>query len=130
MGIKKYFWKFAYFSYPYLRDFCLFIRITKHKGRQNYKVGFLKKKITKNKFKTLLKTKGYEQSILSWIDDDEVLSMRKRINKFQYHIRLFKDNEIRAHYEYSPESAPIKHYYESMFIPKKQYFKKLLKGLI
>jgi len=53
--------------------------------------------------------------------------MRKKEGKeFQYHIRLFKDKEIRAHYEYSPEAHPITHCFCVHQEAKKEYFKKLL----
>ena len=74
----------------------------------------------------LLLHQKYEHNILAWIDDCEILSVRKRFgNKYQYHIRLYSDGEIRGRYEIAPEYAPLKHITFEVY-PKIHYFKKLL----
>jgi hypothetical protein len=131
MILTKFYWKFAYFMYPYVRDFTLFTRVVKHGGRQKYHLGYIKRSLSVDDFYFHLEKQGFEHSILSWIDDGEILSLRKRVDKkFQYHIRLFQDGEVRGHYEYSPESQPLAHYFEYMFVPGDEYFKKVLKGLL
>jgi hypothetical protein len=103
----------------------------KHGGRQDYLIAVLKPKITKEDFKEFLEKKGFERSILSWIDDGEILSMRKRVDeRYQFHIRLFCDSEIRGHYEYAPESKPLDHLNGVVFRQRKEYFQKLLKPLM
>jgi hypothetical protein len=127
----NYFWKLAYICYPSIRDFLLFTRIMKHSGRQNFLIGILKSGIDKEDFKKFLEKKGFERSILSWIDDDEVLCMRKRMGKkYQYHIRLFCDNEIRGHYEYAPECKPLDHLNAVSQQKKSNYFKTLLSSMV
>lgn len=79
----------------------------------------------------MLTEKGYEEAIIAWCDPGEVLSMRKIHNEiYQYHVRLFIDGEIRAHYEYSPESKPIEHIRETFFKPETEFFKNLLGGYL
>ncbi len=117
----------AYYFYPYARDFSLFTQIVRHNGRQKFFIGFLNQNNSNKDFESYLIKKGFEHSILSWIDDGEILSMRKRVHKrYQYHIRLFDDGEIRGHYEYSPESKPLAHLCEVCFLQEESYFKSLL----
>lgn len=104
-----------------------------HNFRQKYIVGKLKSNSNVFKLKKYLFTKGFEKDYLAWKDPGEILSLRKvDLNnpKFQYHIRLFKDNEIRGHYEYSPEGSPYGHIIEKEFRPETLYFKKLLKEFL
>jgi hypothetical protein len=106
------------------RDLFLFLRLAKHSGRQKYSIGFLKNGFNLRKY---LELRGFENSYYSWIDDGEVLSMRKVEKGFQYHIRLFEDMELRGHYEYVPDGFPLKHLREICFKRKKKYFSSLLK---
>jgi hypothetical protein len=106
------------------RDLFLFLRLAKHGGRQEYSIGFLKKRVN---LRNHLEKNGFENSYYSWIDDGEFLSMRKVEKEFQYHIRLFDDMELRGHYEYVPDGFPIKHLREDCFKQKKKYFSFLLK---
>jgi hypothetical protein len=98
-----------------------------HSFRQNYLLGHLNANFNKESFEKTLKENGFEKAVIAWRDPGEVLSMRK-IDKeiYQYHVRLFIDGEIRAHYEYSPESHPLDHIFEAFFNPETEYFKKLL----
>jgi len=128
----KIFWKVAHFFYPYIRDFLLFLRIVKHGGRQNFHVGFLDKKLTVENFEENLKRMGFEKDIIAWIDDGELLSMRKLKGRlWQYHLRLFKDGEIRGHEEYSPESWHWwKHFKGVDERSDEKYFKRILSGVL
>lgn len=128
----KIFWRTAHFFYPYIRDLSLFFRLTKHSGRQKYHIGFLKKGIEVGEFRDFLIKNGFEKDIIAWIDDDEVLSMRKLSGKlWQYHLRLFSDGELRGHKEYSPESWHWwKHFTEVDEETGEEYFKKLLSKIL
>tara|TARA_Y100000310_G_scaffold306167_1_gene347029 strand:- start:210 stop:611 length:402 start_codon:yes stop_codon:yes gene_type:complete len=123
-------WKISEVIYKNGRNFCQRTGITKHSGRQNFHIGWL----TKNKKSALLKhlkKQGFEKDPYAWIDADEVFSMRKLAeDKYQYHIRLHKDGELRGHYEYAPDSKPLKHYESRYFRKKGRYFRKLLKGFL
>lgn len=125
-ALHKLIWKINYKIYPCLRDLILFLGLWKHSGRQKFRIGFLKKNIEESDVKKILEKKGFERSICSWIDDCEVLSMRKRVGSYQYHIRLFSDGEIRGHYEYSPENKPFGHLNETVFRSEKCYFCEVL----
>ena len=45
-------------------------------------------------------------------------------------IHLYKDGEIKGHYEYAPDRRPLKHYLGIVFAPRRSYFLKLLKGFL
>jgi len=130
-------WKFGYFIYPYARRFVLRSGLIKHTRRQPFRIGWIGGKI--DDVKKHLKKEGYEDDPLAWVDPGEFISMRIRINrksqpdkegKFQYHIRVFNDGEVKAHYEYAPEGNPLYHYYEHIFRPRRNYFRKLLKNFL
>lgn len=98
-----------------------------HNHRQRFFLGYLNSIYDKNSFEIRLRQKGFETPPLAWRDPGELFSLRKIDNGiFQYHIRLFVDGEIRAHYEYSPESHPFDHFWEIGFEPKTDFFKNFL----
>lgn len=98
-----------------------------HNFRQNYKIGFLKKDKIFEEVVKHLHRKGYSKAYMAWKDKGEVYSLRKIVHKkFQYHIRIFKDGEIRGHYEYTPEKNPVGHLWEVVFTNPKEYFEHLL----
>lgn len=121
----RFFWDIAYRVWPpCIRTAEIF---GFHDFRQKYLLGQLNANYNKEELITLLLAEGFEPAIIAWRDPGEVLSMRKIHNGiFQYHIRLFIDGEIRAHYEYSPESHPLDHFLEAKFEPKTEFFTKLL----
>ena len=62
--------------------------------------------------------KGFEKIKIAWLDDGEILSMRKIEDKYyQHHVRLFDDGEIRGHFEMTPESHMIKHLFSIDMVP-------------
>lgn len=72
---------------------------------------------------------GFGNHFVAWQDNGQVLSWRKLKNfDYQYHIRVFKDGEIRGHYEYTPESKPLDHFIEIGEMPRLKDFKKFLSG--
>lgn len=101
-----------------------------HNHRQPYLI-VIEENIDIQKLEKYLKGVGFEKAILAWKDPGEVLSVRKIDNvKYQYHIRAFNDGEIRGHYEYSPEGSPIKHVTVEGFLPKEDYFKRLINNFV
>jgi hypothetical protein len=128
--IKKYIWKFNYAIYAHLRDFILFVGLWKHSARQNFPIGFVKDGVKTDTIINILKTNRFENSICSWIDDNEILSMRRLDDKRQHHVRLFSDGELRGHYEFSPEGAPIKHLLGIGFQQSKQYFEDIFNKVL
>lgn len=123
-------WKIIYKLFPTIAR--ILEKLKLHTGRQPFAIGFLnQEKYTPNDLETYLIDEGYEKAILAWKDAEEILSLRKIDNTiFQYHIRLHSDGEIRAHYEYSAESNPIKHFFEKDFDAKNDYFNNLLKDYL
>lgn len=84
-----------------------------------------------DEFRKRLLAAGFEDAILALRDPGEILNMRKVDNKiFQYHVRLFNDNEVRVHYEFSGEARPIRHCWGTNFEFKKEAFTKILNGWI
>jgi hypothetical protein len=70
---------------------------------------------------------GFGNHFVAWEDSSQVLSWRKLTNfKEQYHIRLYSDGEIRGHFEYTPEAAPIRHFLERGEKAKTRDFLKFL----
>lgn len=128
--LGKLIWKFNYAIYPSLRDFILSTHLWKHSGRQPFYIGRAENRVSTENVSDILKDKGFERSICSWVDEGEVLSMRKQDGKYQYHVRYFSDGELRGHFEYLPESAPIKHLLERLVEPKTEYFKQIFEKVL
>lgn len=126
--VKYYFWKFLMYPiFPYLRNALLKLRLIFHDMRQPWHIGFLAPDKDIEDLKNFLSAKGFLLNKIAWIDPGEVLSMRLFDGyEFQYHIRLFKDMEIRAHYEQTPEIHPIGHFFETTFEPRTEKFKEIL----
>ncbi len=119
--------------YPYFRDGILFFGLWKHSGRQQFHVGTLSPGRTPAELLECLRDLGFENDALAWVDDGEIVSVRKRFGKgrrFQHHIRLFGDGELRGHKEYSPEFAPVKHILEVGFEPAEAHFEHVIAGMM
>ena len=118
-------WKIVYTIYPPVLR--LLEKVKFHKGRQPYLLGYLKSNCDLNELREFLTNEGFEDAILTWKDEGEVLNMRKVSDEvYQYHLRIFDDNEVRVHYEFSSEGSPLKHIRESCFEKRSEYFNFLL----
>jgi hypothetical protein len=107
---KYAFWRFFTPLHPFFRDGLLALGLLKHSGRQDFLIGYLSPIYKVEDAVKILIKNGYGNHFIAWIDDDEILGMRYVCNfKTQYHIRFFRDGEIRGHYEYTPECHPILH---------------------
>lgn len=124
----KWFWKIVYIFWPsVLRTYEIFF----HHHRQDFLIGHLSPQKTAEDFKNHLMQNDFEHAIISLKDPGEILAMRKKEGKkFQYHIRLFNDNEIRGHYEYAPEAHPVIHCFNVCQEAKEEYFKEILDGYL
>ena len=120
----KWFWNFVYSFWPcVLRTYEIFF----HHHRQDYLIGRLISQKNTENLKGYLTKHGFEHAVISLKDPGETLAMRKREGKeFQYHLRLFDDGEIRAHYEYAPEAHPITHCFGVRKESKEEHFRELL----
>ncbi len=93
-----------------IRNALINLGVLKHTGRQVYLLGKIAKGVSIKQFVSYLIDKGYGNHFIAWKDDGEIASLRYTENfKYQYHIRVFEDGEVRGHYEYTPEYRPISH---------------------
>ena len=110
--VKQKTWDVIYTFFLPTRAFLLKRGIIWHKkGRQRYHLGWLAPHKTLAELKKHLHDKwGFGNHFIAWIDEDQVLSWRKLTDfEDQYHLRVYKDGEIRGHYEFTPEAKPFEH---------------------
>lgn len=127
--IKKNIWKKIYPVFPWLQEHFLKWHLVWHeKGRQPYHIGWLAPgKTLKDLEKHLHNEWGFGNHFVAWADNGQVLSWRKLTSfDHQYHLRVFKDGEIRGHFEYTPESKPVDHFVEIGEEPRIKDFEKFL----
>ena len=126
--IKQEIWWYVFYPiFPHIQKALIKLHIIYHHGRQPWHLGWVAKGKTLRSFYKYVHTQGFSNHFIAWSDDGQVLSLRKREGfKFQYHLRVFSDGEIRGHYEETPESHPIQHFDEKVFEPKLQEFRKWL----
>jgi hypothetical protein len=100
-------------------------------GRQNFPLGHIAPNGTLKEFVDHLVSQGFANHFVAWKDADEVVSLR-RVENFthQYHIRIFKDGEIRGHYEYTPECYPFLHLKAHGQEHRPEEFKKLFGNFV
>jgi hypothetical protein len=127
--IKQQFWQNIY---PYFMKMEHFFLPFHEKKRQPYHVGWLHPNKSLADLKRHLSQRwGFGNHFVAWEDTNQVLSWRK-LGSFdeQYHIRVFNDGEIRGHHEYTPESAPFRHFFADKMNPKHADFLHFLDGYI
>lgn len=131
--IKKFIWYELYPVFPWFQQHLLKWHLIWHeKGRQPYHIGWLAPGKKLEDLEQYLHTRwGFGNHFIAWHDDGQVLSWRKLTSfDYQYHLRVFKDGEIRGHFEYTPESKPLGHFEEVGEEPKIEDFHKFLEGYI
>ena len=77
-------------------------------GRQPYFIGRIKADVKIEDIVNKLKKFGFDKTKLEWRDLGQVFSARLKEGKRQYHLRIFKDREVRGHFELRPKYF-IKH---------------------
>lgn len=109
--LQRTIWNLIYPIFPHIEHSFLFAHKRK---RQPFHLGWLAPGRTLAEMKRYLsRTYEFGNHFVAWEDPDQVLSWRKLDGfEYQYHLRVFKDGEIRGHYERTPESAPIAHFLE------------------
>lgn len=128
---KKILWKILEPVWPSLRDLWIWLRLVRQPGRQPYLYGILKPGVTQQQLRQLLKQNGFTNNYLAWVDPDETLNMYKVVNTiWQYHVRLFINDEVRAHHEFTTESHPFKHLYDVGLTSGESYLRPLLAPLL
>ncbi|MEI7810050.1 MAG: hypothetical protein WCI41_00635 [bacterium] len=114
-NIKHNFWKSIYRFFIPIQKKLLHLGVVKHSDeRQRYLLGWLTQGKTLEDLKKHLDEKwNFGNNIVAWVDHGQVLGWRKLIDfHHQYHLRVFKDGEIRGHFEYTPEARPWAHFLE------------------
>lgn len=102
-------------------------------GRHRFPLGFLKSNFSPREFRTLMRERGFFLQPMAFTDPEQILSLRRLDPEnfnFQYHVRLYKDGEIRGHYEKTPEDHPLDHLREIGFEAKHEEFTKMLSGIL
>ncbi|HTR19134.1 MAG TPA: hypothetical protein VMH91_04140 [Candidatus Paceibacterota bacterium] len=125
--VKYLFWTFYTPYHPLVRDTALRLRVVRHEGRQDFLIGTIAPHLSIPEFISHLLGKGYGNHFVAWKDDGEVVSLRYTDGfAYQYHVRVFEDREVRAHYEYTPECYPISHIMETDMEARREEFLSLL----
>jgi len=124
---KYLFWRLYSPLHPKIRNVTTALGIVWHRGRQDFLLGKVSPNLTLKEFITRLVARGYANHFVAWKDEGEVVSLRYVENfKHQYHLRVFADREVRAHYEYTPECHPIAHFMERQLENRRDEFLKML----
>ncbi len=123
--LKQKVWYSLYPVWPRIEHSLLFLHGNK---RQKFKVGWLAPNHTLQGLKKHLSSQwGFGNHFVAWEDSSQVLSWRKLENfREQYHLRVYADGEIRGHFEYTPEAAPVAHLMKSHQVPATKDFLKFL----
>ena len=98
-----------------------------HTGRQDFLIGTLHPEHSVRDFVSFLVEQGFGNHFVAWKDSYELVSLRRTDGfEHQYHIRVFKDGEVRCHYEFTPEYHPIRHLIRVGFEDRNQEFRVLM----
>ena len=117
--------------HPLVRDLALKLHIVHHHGRQDWLLGTVAPHLSIRDFVSNLLQQGFGNHFVAWKDDGELISLRRTDNfAYQYHLRVFEDREVRAHYECTPECHPVMHMKDNQMEPRRDYFLNVLKDTV
>jgi hypothetical protein len=126
---KFLFWKAISPIFLFLRDASLALHIIHHAGRQGYLLGRLVPGRSVDDFLRYLGEHDFGNNFIALKDEGQILSLRRLENfTWQYHLRIFKDGEVRGHYEYTPEAHPWWHWKEVGMEPRREIFLNIFGG--
>lgn len=130
--VKYWFWRIYTPLHPYVRDISLMLGLVRHDGRQDFLIGKLDPSRPFREFISyLVEQQGFGNHFIAWKDTDEVVSLRRTDGfRFQYHVRIFTDGEVRCHYEYTPEYRPIRHLIQMGFEERATEFNAMLQDWV
>ncbi len=122
--VKYLIWRFYTPFHPLVRDASLAVGIVKHSGRQPFILGHIAPQYTiEEVVMHLVRKHGFGNHFIAWNDEGEAVSLRRVVGfRYQYHVRIFTDGEIRGHFEYTPEYRPIQHMQEKGFEDRREEF--------
>jgi hypothetical protein len=120
-------WRHISRIFPATRDFLTKVGIVRHHGRQPFHLGWMTPGRSLEDFLTYIHTKGFHNHFIAWVDEGQILSLRRHDAKIcQYHLRVFNDGEICGHYEITPEDHPVDHFLERGFQDRNKEFLEFL----
>ncbi|MBI2013736.1 MAG: hypothetical protein HYS87_02840 [Candidatus Colwellbacteria bacterium] len=123
-GIGKSFWLIAAPVWPIFRMCMGRWRIPwREKDKDKKHLGWLKQDKTPKEFIKHMRNHGFKRHFIAYKDVEELFSLRKiHMERFQYHIRFYRNRRITGHYEPRPEKHPIKHLRETSIELRKEDF--------
>lgn len=125
--VKAFVWACIAPVFPYLRNGLVKLGVLRHNFRQPFLIGWLATGRSIEGLRQHLASQGFANHFIAWIDRDETLGIRKLVDFHkQYHLRVFKDNEVRGHYEWTPESRPFDHFFEVGMEERREEFLRFL----
>ncbi|KKQ26822.1 MAG: hypothetical protein US42_C0022G0005 [Candidatus Magasanikbacteria bacterium GW2011_GWC2_37_14] len=124
---KKIFWFIIEPFFPFGRNLVKKLGYNPYPPRQVFALGFLNKNNNQAELEKHLYSQNFIINKVAWVDEGEIMSLRLLDGfEHQYHLRLFKDGEIRGHYELTPEYSPLGHLHDKETTAKTEEFKKIL----
>ena len=125
---KFFIWR--YVLTPFLFPLRVYLKIF-HMQPERWTLGHLAPGRTAVELRAHLLAQGWEERFLSWLDQGEVVNLRLRSSfEMQHHLRIYRDGEVRGHYECTPEAHPYRHQAEIGMEPRREEFFKMLEGWI
>jgi hypothetical protein len=125
-------WRLYTPLHPLVRDASVALGIMNHvdkypRGRQPYMLGTIAPGVTMQEFISHMISQGFGNHFVAWKDSGQVVSLRYLDGfKYQYHLRVFEDGEVRGHYEFTPECHPILHMRDDSMEERRAEFLKFL----
>ena len=124
-------WRLYAPAHPFLRGALAFAGVEVYPGRGRYLIGRIAPEHSLADFVNHLIGLGFGNHYVAWRHEGELLGLRLvKDFKYQYHLRIFEDGEVRGHYEYTPECYPVKHARQKDMERRREDFLEFLQGWI
>ena len=118
-------WKVIYPIHPHVRDGLLAIGLNlfREKRRQRFVLGHMVPRKDIGEFLAHLERQGFGNHFIPCEDNGQIISLRRPAGfEWQYRSMIFKDGEVRAHYEPTPECFPVRHLLARGQLPRREEF--------
>lgn len=108
--LQYYFWSAFSYAWPTIRA-VLEAGVITHAPGKDWTLGRITRGTDLKRFLSYLERQGFGNHFITWVDKGEIISLR-RLDSFthQYHLKIFKNGEVRGHYECTPEAHPVRHF--------------------